>query len=64
MMFLGRDDDAQALYVRYRGQKVGSELWETTVLGRFQEIRQAGRSHPLMDKIERLFDLKGLVAAG
>jgi tetratricopeptide (TPR) repeat protein len=58
MMFLGREDDAQALYLRYRGQKIGSELWEATVLADFNKFRQTGRSHPLMDKVERLFESK------
>ena len=58
MMFSGREDQAQELYVKYRGQKVGNELWETIVLADFNKYRQAGRSHPLMDKIERLFDSK------
>ena len=58
MMFLGRDEDAQALYARYRGQKIGSELWEATVLADFDQFRQTGRSHPLMDKVERLFESK------
>ena len=61
MMFLGRDDDAQVLYTRYRGQKLGSELWETVVLGDFARLRQGGRSHPLMHKIERLFESKDWV---
>jgi hypothetical protein len=58
MMFLGRDEDAQALYARYRGQKIGSELWEAAVLADFDRFRQTGRSHPLMDKVERLFESK------
>ena len=58
LMFLGREDDAQALYLRYRGQKLGSELWEAGVLADFNKLRQAGRSQPLMDKVERLFESK------
>ena len=58
MMFLGREDDAQALYLRYRGQKIGSESWEAAVLANFNKLRQTGRSQPLMDKVERLFESK------
>ena len=58
MMFTGREDQAQGLYVKYRGQKVGNDLWETIVLTDFNNYRQTGRSHPLMDKIERLFESK------
>jgi tetratricopeptide (TPR) repeat protein len=55
LMFLGHDEEAQAVYLRYRGQKLGDKLWETAVLADFKSLRQNGRSHQLMDKIEKLF---------
>jgi len=58
MMFIGREDEAQALYTRYRGQKIGDEFWEAVVGADFNKYRQTGRSHPLMDKVERLFESK------
>ena len=55
LMFLGHDDEAQDLYLRYRGQKIGDAWWETAVLAAFKSFHQKGRLHQLMDKIEKLF---------
>lgn len=55
LMFLGHDDEAQDLYLRYRGQKIGDVRWETAVLADFKSFHQKGRLHQLMDKIEKLF---------
>jgi tetratricopeptide (TPR) repeat protein len=55
LMFLGHDDQAQDLYLRYRGQKIGDVRWETSVLADFKSFQQKGRLHQLMDKIEKLF---------
>jgi tetratricopeptide (TPR) repeat protein len=51
LMFLGRLDDARALYLRYRGEKkvLGDKSWEAGVLEDFAELRKAGLTHPLMD---------------
>jgi len=54
-MFLGHDDEAQDLYLRYRGQKIGDVRWEASVLANFKSFHQKGRLHQLMDKIEKLF---------
>jgi tetratricopeptide (TPR) repeat protein len=56
LMFIGRNDEAEALYLRYRGQKIGDDPWEAAILADFRQFRQAGRSNSLMDKIEALFD--------
>ena len=55
-MFLGRTDEARALYLKYRGRKDVSEgkSWETVVQEDFAELRKAGLSDPLMDTIEKL----------
>ena len=60
-MFLGRLDEARALYLRYRGaQKVqGDKSWEAVVLEDFAELRKAGLVHPLMDEIEKTFAAGG-----
>jgi hypothetical protein len=57
LMFLGRGDEARAIYLRYRGeQRVAiDKSWETIILGDFAELRQAKLTHPLMDEIEALF---------
>jgi tetratricopeptide (TPR) repeat protein len=59
LMFLGRDDEARAIYLRYRGEQHASadksKSWEAAVLDDFAELRQAKLTHPLMDEIEALF---------
>ena len=62
LMFLGRTDEARALYLKYRGQKDASsdaKPWEAIVLGDFAEFRNAGLTNPLMDEIEKLFTSAG-----
>jgi tetratricopeptide (TPR) repeat protein len=57
LMFLGRLQEAKAVYLRYRGAKnVQSDKdWDTVILDDFAELRKAGLAHPLMGEIERLF---------
>jgi tetratricopeptide (TPR) repeat protein len=57
LMFLGRVDEARAIYVGYRDrQKVrGEKSWETVVLEDFVELQNAGLTHPLMDEIQKVF---------
>ena len=55
LMSLGHDDEAQDIYLRYRGQKIGDLRWETAVLADFKSFRQKDRMYQLMDKIEKLF---------
>jgi len=57
LMFLGRPDEARAIYLQYRGKTnvVGEKSWETTVLDDFAEMRKAGLSELLMDEIESVF---------
>ena len=57
LMFLGRTDEARAIYLKYRGQKnvQDGKSWEVVVLEDFAELRKAGLSDPLMDTIEKLF---------
>jgi tetratricopeptide (TPR) repeat protein len=61
LMFLGRVDEARALYLRYRGEKKveGEKSWETVVLDDFAGLRRAGLTHPLMDEIESKFSTNG-----
>ena len=56
LMFLDRVEEARALYLKYRGQKVdGDKSWETVVLEDFAELQKAGFIHPLMQEIEKAF---------
>jgi tetratricopeptide (TPR) repeat protein len=60
LMFVGRVEEARALYLAHRGAKdVSGESWETVVLEDFAELRAAKLTHPLMDEIERLFAARG-----
>jgi tetratricopeptide (TPR) repeat protein len=56
LMFLGREDEARTLYLRYRDEKnVLGKPWDTVILEDFAEMRKAGLMHPLMDEITKLF---------
>jgi hypothetical protein len=61
LMFLGRSDEARAIYVRYRGQTgvQDGKSWEVLVLEDFAELRKAALTNPLMDEIEDRFKSQG-----
>jgi tetratricopeptide (TPR) repeat protein len=61
LLFLGRVEEARALYLQYRGEKKveGEKSWEAVVLEDFAELRRGGLTHPLMDEIEMLFAARG-----
>lgn len=61
LMFLGRTDEARALYLHNRGQKnvLNGNSWETVVLQSFTELQKAGLNSPLMGEIETLFKSPG-----
>jgi tetratricopeptide (TPR) repeat protein len=62
LMFLGRTDEARALFLKYRGQQDGmsqGELWEKTILGDFADLRKHGLTNLLMDEVEKLFTSAG-----
>ncbi|MGO8954371.1 MAG: tetratricopeptide repeat protein [Rhodomicrobium sp.] len=56
LMFLGRAEEARALYLRYKGQATdkGGKLWEAAILEDFQEFEKRGLTHPQMAEIRRL----------
>jgi tetratricopeptide (TPR) repeat protein len=54
----GREDEARALYLKYRGEKdvQGGKSWEALVLQDFAAMRNTGLPQPpLMEEIEKLF---------
>jgi tetratricopeptide (TPR) repeat protein len=61
LMFLRHVDEAQSLYLQYRGTKkvVGAKSWETIILEDFAELREAGLNDPLMAEIEKRFAAGG-----
>lgn len=60
LMFLGRTDEARALYLKYLGEKKvrGDKSWEAVILEDFVELRKARLTDPLMDEIEKAFEGK------
>lgn len=61
LMFLGRIEEARALYLRYRGEKnVWKQYsWRDLASAQFAELRAAGLARPLMDEIEQRFAEEG-----
>jgi hypothetical protein len=62
LMFLGRQDEARELYLKYRDEKnvQGGKSWITVTREDFQELRKAGLSSPLMSDIEQIFAAKAV----
>jgi hypothetical protein len=60
-MFLGRVDEARALYLRYRDEQQVrvDRSWKAVVVRAFAEMHAAGLVHPLMDEIGALFSSRG-----
>jgi tetratricopeptide (TPR) repeat protein len=61
LMFLRRVDEAQSVYLQYRGAKnvSGVKSWEDVIREDFDELREAGLSDPLMAVIEKRFAAGG-----
>ena len=56
LMFLGRDDQARALYDKHRGEKTyGGKTWEAAAREGFANLRAEGLTSPLMDEVEASF---------
>ena len=56
LMFMGRDEEAKALYLAHKGKPVvgrGHKLWEQAVAENFAEFRKSDLTHPMMADIEK-----------
>jgi TPR repeat protein len=60
LMFNGRDEEAKALYLAHKGQRMSDEdnrfdnrLWEGVIGQDFAEFRKAGLTHPMMADVEK-----------
>jgi hypothetical protein len=56
LMFLGRGEDAKALYLAHKGKPISGpdgKLWEHVIAEDFVELRKAGLTHPMMADIEK-----------
>jgi tetratricopeptide (TPR) repeat protein len=56
LMFLGRSEEARALYDKHRGEKTyGGKTWEAAALEGFASLRAKGLTSPLMDEVAASF---------
>jgi predicted Zn-dependent protease len=56
LMFLGRDDESEALYLAHKGERMSAEdarLWDRVIAKDFADLRKAGLTHPMMADIEQ-----------
>jgi TPR repeat protein len=56
LMFSGRGDESEAIYLAHKGQRMSdqdSKLWESVIAKDFAELRKAGLTHPMMADIEQ-----------
>lgn len=51
LLFLGRFDEAKAIYFQYRGRPLQGKTWELVIQDDFEKLRQAGVSSPSMKDI-------------
>ena len=61
LMFLGRADEARALYLKYRDEKnvQDGKSWPIIILQDFAELHKAGLRNPLMEEIQKDFRSAG-----
>jgi maltose alpha-D-glucosyltransferase/alpha-amylase len=56
LMFAGRGEDSETLYLAHKGKPVSAQdarLWEHVIAEDFAEFRKAGLTHPMMAGIEK-----------
>ncbi len=55
LMFLGREEEAKALYLTHKGEPVlgQGKLWERVIVEDFAEFRKAGLMYPMMADIDK-----------
>ena len=54
LMFLGRQKEAKALYLAYKGKRMSDGgSWDRVIADDFAEFRKAGLTHPMMANIEK-----------
>ena len=56
LMFTGHDEEAKALYLAHKGQRMSDKddrSWESVIGQDFAEFRKAGLTHPMMADIEK-----------
>jgi TPR repeat protein len=54
LMFLGRQEEAEALYLAHKGELfTDGASWDAVIADDFAEFRKAGLTHPMMADIEK-----------
>jgi TPR repeat protein/energy-coupling factor transporter ATP-binding protein EcfA2 len=54
LMFLGRQEEAKALYLAYKGKRLSDKgSWGRAIADDFAEFRKSGLMHPMMAEIEK-----------
>ena len=59
LMFLGRRDEARAIYLAHKGKTLSADAgnaWEKRVAADFAELRKAGMDDPLMTEVATILD--------
>ncbi len=53
LLFLGRTEEARAIYVGHKGERIGKSKWEAAIAQDFKEFRARGLGHPAMAAVEK-----------
>ncbi len=60
-MFLGRADEARAIYLAHKDALIpnnDNKPWQQVIAEDFAEFRKAGLNHPMMAEIEKAFGVR------
>jgi len=55
LLFLNRTKEAMDIYHKYMGEKYGYKIWEDIILDDFDQLSEAGITHPDMEIIRKEF---------
>jgi tetratricopeptide (TPR) repeat protein len=61
LLFLGRTQEAEAIYLQHRGKKVGAnsdKKWEEAILEDFKALKKERVTHPEMMRIQKLLKVE------
>jgi tetratricopeptide (TPR) repeat protein len=59
LLFLGRANEAEAVYRKYLGQKIGSQTWEEVILDDFDKLEKDGVTSPEFNRIRQILKKGG-----
>ena len=61
LLFLGRTQEAEAIYLQHRGEKMGAnsdKKWEESILEDFKALEKEHITHPEMTRIQKLLKVE------